>query len=61
MRVKIFKQPPPAASAIGPCPSVIQIVGRPGTGSLPSTIIPPGHPDTHPTSFTHLVECFKQL
>ena len=31
------KQPPPAptASAVGPCPTVIQIVGRPGTGSLP--------------------------
>ena len=40
------KQPPPAptASAIGPCPTVIQIVGRPGTGSLPSTIAPPHHP-----------------
>ena len=30
------KQPPPAptASAIGPCPTIIQIVGRPGTGSF---------------------------
>ena len=30
------KQPPPAptASAVGPCPTVIQIVGRPGTGWL---------------------------
>ena len=29
------KQPPPAptASAVGPCPTVFQIVGRPGTGS----------------------------
>ena len=37
------KQPPPAptASAVGPCPTAIQIVGRPGTGSLPSTIAPP--------------------
>ena len=28
------KQPPPAptASAVGPCPTIIQIVGRPGTG-----------------------------
>ena len=28
------KQPPsaPTASAVGPCPTVIQIVGRPGTG-----------------------------
>ena len=40
------KQPPPAptASAVGPCPTEIQIVGRPGTGSLPSTIAPPDHP-----------------
>ena len=40
------KQPPPAptASAVGPCPTVIQIVGRPGTGSLPSTIAPPDLP-----------------
>ena len=32
MRVKMSKQPPPAptASAVGPCPTVIQIVGRPG-------------------------------
>ena len=30
-RVKMSKQPPPAptASAVGPCPTVIQIVGRP--------------------------------
>ena len=43
MRIKMSKQPPPAptASAVGPCPTVIQIVGRPGTGSLPSTIAPP--------------------
>ena len=40
------KPPPPVptASAIGPCPTVIKIVGRPGTGSLPSTIAPPDHP-----------------
>ena len=40
------KQPPPAptTSAVGPCPTVIKIVGRPGTGSLPSTIAPPDHP-----------------
>ena len=46
MRVKMSKQPPPAptASVVGPCPTVIQIVGRPGTGSLPSTIAPPDHP-----------------
>ena len=46
MRVKMSKQPPPAptASAVGPCPTVIQIVGRPGTRSLPSTNAPPDHP-----------------
>ena len=40
------KPPPPAptARAIGPCPTVIKIVGRPGTASLPSTIAPPDHP-----------------
>ena len=40
------KQPPPAptASAIGPCPTIIQIVGRPGNGSLPRTIAPPDRP-----------------
>ena len=35
---------PPTASAVGPCPTVTQIVGRPGTGSLSSTIAPPDHP-----------------
>ena len=49
MRVKMSKQPPPAptASAVGPCPTVIQTVGRPGTGTLPSTIAPPDHPTLH--------------
>ena len=28
----------------GPLPYCIQIVGRPGTGNLPSTIAPPDHP-----------------
>ena len=41
MRVKMSKPPAPTASAIGPCPTVIKIVGRPGTGSWPSTIAPP--------------------
>ena len=43
---KMSKPPPPAptASATGPCPTVIKIVGRPGTGSLPRTIAPPDHP-----------------
>ena len=42
MRVKMSKQPPPAptASAVGPCPTVIQTVGR----RLPSTFGPPDHP-----------------
>ena len=46
MRVKMSKPlpPTPTASAISPCPTVIKIVGRPGTGSLPSTIAPPDHP-----------------
>ena len=46
MRVKMSKQPPPAptTSAVGPCPTVNQIVGRPGAGSLPSTIAPPDRP-----------------
>ena len=40
------KQPPPAptASTIGPCPTIIQIVGRPGTGRSPRTIAPPDQP-----------------
>ena len=47
MRVKMSKQPPPphTASAIGPCPTIIQIVGRLGAGRLPSTIAPPDHPE----------------
>ena len=36
--------PVPTASAVGPCPTVIQIIGRPGTESLPSTIASPNHP-----------------
>ena len=40
------EQPPPAptASAADPCPTVIKIVGRPGTGSLPNTFAPPDVP-----------------
>ena len=38
------KQPAPTASAVGPCPTIIQIVGRPGPGSLPRTIPPPDQP-----------------
>ena len=36
--------PSPTASAIGPCPTITQNVGCPGTGSLPRTIAPPDHP-----------------
>ena len=50
---KMSKPPPPppapTASAVGPCPTVIQTVGRPGTGSLPSTVASPDHP-RHGTS-----------
>ena len=54
MRVKMSKQPLPAptTSAVGPCPTVIQIVGRPSTGSLPSTIAPPDHPLPNRTKAT---------
>ena len=46
MSVKLSRQPPPApiAGAGGPCPTVIQIVGRLGSGSLPSNLAPPDHP-----------------
>ena len=54
MRVKMSKQPPPAASAVGPCPTVIQIVGRPGTESLPSTIARSNHPCLFVLSFYFL-------
>ena len=39
MRVKMSKQPPPAhtASAVGPCPTVIQIVGRPALEVYPAS------------------------
>ena len=56
------KQPPPAptASAIGPCPTIIQFVGRPGTGSSPRTIAPPDHPltETGPRFKCWLFGCF---
>ena len=44
------KQPSPAptASAVGPCPTVIQIVGRPGTGRVYPA---PSHHPTTPLQF----------
>ena len=55
MRVKMSKQPPPAptASSLGPCPTVIQIVERPGTGSLLSTIAPPLDCPVTPAEMSH--------
>ena len=52
------KQPPPAptASAVGPCPTVIKIVGRPGTESLPSTFAPPDHPRLPRKSMVRLTD-----
>ena len=45
-REKKSKQPQPAppASAVGVCPTVIQINRTSGTESLPSTYTPPDHP-----------------
>ena len=50
MSVKMSKKKTlaPTASAVGPCPTIIQTVGRPGTGSLPRTIAPPDHPHRDP-------------
>ena len=39
--------PAPTLSAISPCLTILQIVGRPGTGSLPGTVAPPDHPPKH--------------
>ena len=56
LRVKMSKQTPPAptASAVGPCPTVIQIVGCPDTGSLPSTIAPPNRPQNSPSGTNNM-------
>ena len=43
MRVKMSKPPAPTASAIGPFPSVLQIVGRPALEVYPA-------PSHHPTT-----------
>ena len=52
MRVEMSKQPPPAptASVGGPCPTIIQIVGRPGTGSFTQH-----HRTTRPPLFSYVV------
>ena len=59
-RVKLSKQRPPApiASAIGPCPTITQIVGHPGTGSLPRTIAPP---DLLRASEKHRNKCYTSI
>ena len=59
-REKISKQPPPAptASTEGPCPTLSKLVGRPGAGSLPSTIAPPDHP---PLYTGHIFVRFNDL
>ena len=44
----------PTASAVGPCPTVIQIVGRPGSGSVPGTIAPTDHPSVKMTDSKHM-------
>ena len=43
---KMSKQPPPAptVSAVGRCPTIIQISRTPRNCKLPSTIAPPDHP-----------------
>ena len=46
--------PAPTASAIGPCPTIIQIVGRPGTEIYPG----PSHHPTTPTRY-RLKYCLK--
>ena len=46
----------------GPCPTVIRIVGRPGTGSLPSTIAPPDHPPLYwITSRMNIAPCCPEF
>ena len=47
-------------NAVGPCPTVIQIVGRTGTGILPSAIAPPDHPRaTRSTACNQGIPCSK--
>ena len=57
MRVKMSKPAPTRTycKRNRPLPYVIQIVGRPGTGSLPSTIAPPGHPRWAPGIYVQYV------
>ena len=65
MRVKMSKPPPPhlLQAQAGPCPTIIQFVGRPGTGSLPRAIAPPNHPlilVNHSTRVTIIFVCFRR-
>ena len=43
-------------SPAGPCPTIIQIVGRSDTGSLPRAIAPPDHPQ-----FKDIIEISKDV
>ena len=51
--------PAPTASALGPCSTVIQIVKRPATGSLPSTIAPPDECGSRPLYIDNYYKCIK--
>ena len=51
----------PTASAVGPCPTVIHIAGRPGTGSLPSTVAPPDHPHEFEIAVVNVPSVFEPL
>ena len=47
--------PVPTVSAIGPCTTIIQIVGRPGIGSLPRTIASPDYPPSDKKSNLRII------
>ena len=49
--------PAPSASAVGPCPYIIQ-VRKPRTGSLPSTIVPSDHPRDAPKKDTLTIQSY---
>ena len=60
----LSKQPPPAptARAVDPCPTIIQIRRRLGTGTLPSTIAPaPFEGSEHRSDGTELSIVWKYV